>query len=290
MSFGAKMADKSGEDVDFKSLNVGTRVVQIVKILCRENASTELTTEHLSQLENFPHLVEFKRSLSDNRPYWNTLRFLPEALFCNATITEIKLAYHSIQSICNGDMNWNREIMSQIETLQPVTVCNVLYAEHPKLILADIPDLVIESISKIISHRIYEIAKEIAEKLNLKVSYHNSAAFAVDTRSIQNKQQLVMAIPLLMQSALSANEQSIEDGLDLIAIRNAYANGIEMKKSLSNKFDLNLDCWAEAIAVAHNYIVSKPNDFQLYGSLCRLIVRLREHRAIIKQQEMEMAL
>lgn len=280
------MADKSGEDIDFKSLNVGTRVVQIVKILCRESASTELTTEHLSQLENYPHLLEFKRSLSDNRPYWNTLRFLPEALFCNATITEIKLAYQAIQSICNGDIKWNREIMSPIETLQPVTVCNLLYVEHPKLILADIPDLVVDSISKIISYRIYEIAKEITEKLDLRVSYHNSAAFAVDTRSIRNKQQLVMAIPLLMQSALSANEQSIEDGLDLIAIRNAYANGIEMKKSLSNKFDLNLDCWAEAIAVAHNYIVSKPDDFQIYGSLCRLIFRLREHRALIKQLEM----
>jgi hypothetical protein len=262
------MADKSGEDIDFKSLNVGTRVVQIVKILCRESASTELTTEHLSQLENYPHLLEFKRSLSDNRPYWNTLRFLPEALFCNATITEIKLAYQAIQSICNGDIKWNREIMSPIETLQPVTVCNLLYVEHPKLILADIPDLVVDSISKIISYRIYEIAKEITEKLDLRVSYHNSAAFAVDTRSIRNKQQC------------------IEDGLDLIAIRNAYANGIEMKKSLSNKFDLNLDCWAEAIAVAHNYIVSKPDDFQIYGSLCRLIFRLREHRALIKQLEM----
>lgn len=256
-------------------LDGGERLHAIAQIIGDPNNSFEIKAGKLE----LGDLDQYSRFILDNRPVWNTLRALPADAIKKATIVELRAAYSAIMSICDTNTGWDGSVSSGIEGLESEAAIQIVQ-ELLTTIGSDcsvqaIPELIRAKPLNILSLAIWRAATEVSALLGLQLSHSYHAAFVVDARSIDSRDKLFCALPLLTLGALTTADQNVQTGLDITATRNGYATFNEFQESMFEKFHLETAEWYVAAEIIETELAGQKFVWEKLSLLRRLVRRYR---------------
>ncbi len=261
------------EIATIKSLEGGARLVALAKLVGDQNANFEIT-----QLGELGELEPYRRFINDNKTVWNALRTIPLNLIASAYVKDIKAAYASLLTLCDGPIHWNGESGEPIEGLSIPNAIPLIqsceFVGHD-ISLADIPTLISENRTQLLSRHIKAVATKICAPHNIKLSDLYYACFAVDVRSLQTREQFFFAMPFFHLAAMTTDDEELPDGLDRIAARNRYNSWPELQKDLSQKFGITPQSWIEASEVMNIDMANDPLYSMSMPILRRLVRRFK---------------
>ncbi|WP_270820014.1 hypothetical protein [Aeromonas sp. Y311-2] len=264
------MAENETE-IDLKRLDGGERLLAISALY--GSTSMEIPVEIPERLADV--LASSKRFIRDYRVSWNSVVSFGADRLRNALAMDIKQVAGLLSQVCNGESEWDNNPQSPIEGYtEPMAIAHLL-RRSPSITLTSAPQEILESIQdqSFLNDAIFQTATAIGDIFKFKVSAITHGGFAVDMRSIESKEQMIRAIPLLLCGAQSTRSESLAFGLDKIALRNSYRDEDELAEAIQCRFGISRAAWANAAMIC---LIDHSNNNHVharYSVLFRLIRR-----------------